>query len=404
MFSSLYSIASWLSWRLLTPISWFNPKIRQLLRSRKQSQNLKVGKRKYWFHCASLGEFEMLRPILGQLLRQIGKDNVVITFFSQSGYDQVVKQEEYRDMVMYLPWDNVSQVKKFYENYTPEIAVFLRYELWYNLLKIGLEQEVKFYLVNGRFRPDHFVFKAWAKPYLKLLHKFKSLYCSDYRSLECLEQAGLTNAEFTGDTRYDRVLEISESLEEFSDLERFKGQEKLLVMGSSWAMEERMMAEIYHQLEGCKLLIAPHDVSEAHLLSIETEFAAYSPKRWSLSDFNDFDRVIIVDTIGILSGIYRYADISFIGGGFKGALHNITEAAVWGNYILFGPDTKKFPEAGDFIEAGFAKTVSNKRELLDTIRTFIESDLQKDIKDKAKAFVQSQAGASDLVFQRILTS
>ena len=402
MFSFIYQITVSIAVAMLQMVSVFRPRIRLFLHLRKEHQAPKPAPKKYLIHCASLGEFEMAKPIIEHLVQRHGKEAILLTFFSPSGLEHVKRMDNYSQMCAYLPLDRANEIRDFLVRYKPEKIILVRYELWFNLLRIGLKMGIDFYLMNARFSKGHFIFSLLGRPYLNLLKSFKWIFCSDTNTQKLLEKRALKDFSYFGDTRFDRVLEIASSAKENPEIERFIDGKKAIILGSSWWAEEEMMNDIFHEFEGLKLIIAPHDIKEEHLIQIETLFAAYNPKRFSSGDFGKFDQVLVLDSIGLLSSMYRYANIAFIGGGFKGALHNIIEPAVWGSVIFFGPDTEKFPEAEQFIQSGFAFEVSKSPELKDLLQSLLQDEKRMEqLKNNAAEFVQAQAGASEKIIQQL---
>ncbi|PCJ65231.1 MAG: hypothetical protein COA58_10250 [Bacteroidetes bacterium] len=400
MFRFAYIIASFKAGILLPLISIFSPKIRRFSAERKNGKKPKTGRVEYWIHCASLGEYEMALPLIEQLLKNISKDKILITIFSPSGYTQAIKGE-YADRLMYLPIDTLRKANKFYQEYAPQKAIFIRYDFWYNFIKQGQKRGTSFYLVNGRFQSNHFFFKWFGKPYLNLLRKFKGVYTSDKSSYEILKAHKVEQAQFLGDTRFDRVVAITKSAKTYDDIASFKGDRKLLMLGSSWQPEEKLVAHLLAtNPPNLAILIAPHDLKRVD--EITESLKKYSPKKYTSNNFGPLDNVLILDTMGMLSSMYQYADFTLIGGGFTGALHNILEPAVWGSHISFGPKTEKFPEAQDFVKIGFATKVSDEDEWVSKITSLInDEESLASLKLKAKKYTTSHIGVTKRIINNI---
>ncbi|MDG2454199.1 MAG: glycosyltransferase N-terminal domain-containing protein [Bacteroidia bacterium] len=399
MFRILYIITIYIA-RLLLPVAGlFVKKAKTFNQERKNSQKVPVAKKKYWIHCASLGEYEMAVPIISELLKSNLLDDILITFFSPSGYTQAIKGP-HSSSIMYLPIDQLSLVKQFYKDYAPQRAIFIRYDFWFNFIHEGQKRGIDFYLINGRFQGDHFILTTSGKPYLRLIKNFKKIYTSDEASAKILNTHTVA-AEFSGDTRYDRVAEIVNSAPEYPDIADFIGSRKLLVVGSSWEEEE----ELIHQLlqdkpQNLAILIVPHDIKRSD--KIVAQLKPYSPKKYTEQDFSLADDVLIVNTIGMLSGLYRYADFALVGGGFSGALHNILEPAVWGCHLFFGPRTQKFPEAQNFVEAGFAHKIESAEKWIDLLSNLLHTeDALTTNKTKAKVYCESMMGSTSHISQDI---
>jgi len=334
----------------------------------------------------------MAIPVLNELLKSHSLEDFVITFFSPSGYEQV-KNGPHASRIMYLPLDTSKNVKQFYKNYNPQKALFIRYDFWYNFIQYGQKNDTKFYLINGRFQSEHFIFGLFGRPYLKLIRKFENLFTSDKISSELLKKIN-ERTHFVGDTRYDRVAEISKTAKDYPNIKNFKGNRKLLIIGSSWEKEETLTKNLLDtEPENLAIIIAPHDIQRTE--QILEVFKSYSPKRYTHADFDEKTSVLVLDTIGMLSESYRYADFSLIGGGFHGALHNIIEPAVWGNYISFGPQYQKFPEAQDAVEHGFGFSITDQNQWIEMIHDLLKNDQKLDkVKKLSRDFVINQKKAT----------
>ena len=370
----------------------FSSKIKNFLIARSNSNSPTHGKVKFWIHCASLGEYEMAIPVLNELLKSHSLEDFVITFFSPSGYEQV-KNGPHAPRIMYLPLDTSKNVRQFYKKYNPQKALFIRYDFWYNFIQYGQKNDTKFYLINGRFQSEHFIFGLFGRPYLKLIRRFENLFTSDKISSELLKKIN-ERTHFVGDTRYDRVAEISKTAKDYPNIKNFKGNRKLLIIGSSWEKEETLTKNLLDtEPENLAIIIAPHDIKRTD--QILEVFIPYSPKRYTHADFDEKTSVLVLDTIGMLSESYRYADFSLIGGGFHGALHNIIEPAVWGNHISFGPQYQKFPEAQDAIEHGFGFSITDQNQWIEMIHDLLKNNQKLNkVKKLSRDFVINQQKAT----------
>lgn len=407
MYSALYTAIIFI---LIHVLAFFNfigfvpEKVKRFFLERRHAQLPQKGKTIYWIHASSLGEYEMALPIIRELIKNgINKGDLLITFFSSSGYKQAVKGE-YAERIMYLPLDNKSSVKQFYKDYSPEKALFIRYDLWYNLILEGIKNQTQFYLVNARFTENHFIFNWYGNPYAKLLWSFNRIFCSDQNSHKLLLSKEFTNTSYTGDTRFDRVSQIAAEAKTYNSISTFKGFRKLMLLGSSWQEEEELLAKLVGKVpSGLCYIIAPHDISRS--LEISEKFNQYQPKLYTEDIFAAEDSILILDTIGMLSSVYQYADFAFIGGGFRGALHNILEPAIWGCHISFGPKVEKFPEASDIVNAGFALSVSNESDWIqEIIQLSEENDRLDQIKKTATSFVSENMGVVQKMMPEITQS
>lgn len=400
MFTFFYQLFLKLVLGLLHFIGLFFKKINLFLKERESACYPNKGVRKYWIHCASLGEFEMAIPLIKKLLIEHDLSDLVITFFSPSGYKQAIKGK-YSEAIMYLPFDTRKNVQDFYKNYSPSTAIFVRYDFWFNYINEGLKQGVKFYLINGRFTHNHFIFKWFGVVYKQLLQQFEMLFVSDKISQEVLARLGFNNVQWTGDTRFDRVAEIAAEATDFKQIDQFKGAEKLIVFGSSWPEEEEFALKLAKEKrEGLKILIAPHDIKRSD--EILEKFKEFKVAKYSdLQEASEPD-ILIIDNIGMLSRIYRYADFAFIGGGFSGKLHNILEPAVWGCPLFYGPRIDKFPEANDFIEAGFGFIVNEEAQFLEKVTGSLNNPVQLiQVIERSKKFANGQIGATEKIYESI---
>lgn len=400
MFGFLYHGLWRLAALLLPVVSFFSKKIRIWSAARNIGQKPLFQTKKFWFHCASVGEYEMALPLISSLIQKHGIDAILITFFSPSGYNYAIGKE-YQSVVMYLPKDTAQEVSEFYARYRPQIAVLVRYELWYNLLKIGLSKGVKFYLINARFGNHHFLFKSLGKPYQKLLHRFSHIFASDQVTATLLKHHGFNNISFVGDTRYDRVFEITKTKKSYPILEQFKNNLPLVVLGSSWPTEEQWMADFLEKNKtGVKTIVAPHDISPDRIQTVANTFK--NTKAIIYTEIGDRDtsqyNVLILNTMGMLSSVYQYADVAFVGGGFSGALHNIIEPGIWGCALTYGGNTDKFPEAKDFVNAGAAFIAQDSDSWAHELKAILNSPKTlATMKEKAKIFSAGNLGASQKI-------
>ena len=400
MYKITYNFTVSLTAFLLPVIGVFSPKVKQFISTRAQANTPSKTDVKYWIHCASLGEYEMAVSLINELLKTHSLDDILITFFSPSGYEHI-KNKPYASRSMYLPLDTLKNVKAFYNNYNPAKALFIRYDFWYNFIQYGQKNNTQFYLINGRFQPDHFIFSRYGRPYLKLIQKFENLFTSDKTSCKLLEEYN-KHTHFVGDTRYDRVANTLETAREFADIVKFKSHKKLLIVGSSWEKEEALTKKLLDTSpDNLCVIIAPHDIQRTD--QIIKEFKLYSPKRYTNADFDEETSIVVLDTIGMLSELYRYADFSLIGGGFHGALHNIIEPAVWGSHISFGPNYHKFPEAYDAIDHGFGFALTNENQWIEMIHNLLKEDHKlQEIKKVSSDYVITQQKATEKIAGYIL--
>ena len=362
-----------------------------------------------WFHASSLGEFEQGRPMMEKIKAEHPEYKILLTFFSPSGYE-VRKNYNGADVICYLPFDTPYRVKKFLDVANPSIAVFIKYEFWGNYLQELKHRNIPVYIISSIFRRDQLFFQWFGYPYRKMLYCFTHLFVQDDRSAALLKEFGITNVTVTGDTRFDRVLDVRNQARELSPVEHFVcegGKEKklTLVAGSSWPQDEEILIPYFNEHPEMKLIIAPHEIHREHLMYIESLLKRPSVR---LSDvFHDQSLAegkdcLIVDSFGLLSSIYRYGTIAYIGGGFGAGIHNTLEAAVYGIPVLFGPKYHKFKEAKDLIKVGGGFSVSDKQsfcEKMDELLTYHE--VLEAAGESAGQFVNGNVGATDKILRII---
>lgn len=357
---------------------------------------------RYWFHCASLGEFEQARPLIERLKAAKTSNSIVITFFSPSGYRQRFDYE-LADAVLYLPLDTPSNARKLQNYIQADTAVFIKYELWYFHLKELHKRGIPVFLVSAVFREKQFLFSFLGKWLFGLLKAYKHIFVQDTNSLELLQKKEVSNVSLSGDTRFDRVKQNALNVKINERISRFKSDKKLLVLGSSWQPEEDILAELLEadRLADIKIMIAPHDISEMHIEELLKKFNAWSATRYTGTEETDNPRILILDTIGHLASAYVYSDIALIGGGFGKGLHNILEALAFGVPVCFGPGVEKYPEAAWAREAGVAAVINNSEELAVLVQKWLDEE-HETLKVKCTDFIHCHAGASDLILKSML--
>lgn len=362
-------------------VSLFNTRARDWTAGRKNilqsiGSALRAGERRVWFHAASLGEFEQGRPVM-ESFRQANPDvKIILTFFSPSGYN-VRKNYQGADYVFYLPADTPKNAVAFVSVIDPVAAVFIKYEFWYNYLRVLNERHIPSILISGIFRPQHHFFRWYGRFFRKMLRFFDHLFVQDQASASLLNGIGIDNVTVSGDTRFDRVVEIAAKAEPVEVVSRFSQEERVLVAGSSWPGDEEIIARFRSANPGrFRYIIAPHEVDRRNVDRIAglfgtgcIRFTEYPHSSHSGSD------VLILDTIGILSSVYRYSYVCCIGGGFGKGIHNILEAAAWGKPILFGPNYQKFREATDLITLGGAKSFDSYEQFETDVNKWIDSEV-----------------------------
>ncbi|MBK7626831.1 MAG: 3-deoxy-D-manno-octulosonic acid transferase [Bacteroidales bacterium] len=389
-------------------IAPFNSKAKLWAEGRKNwekkiTDKIKPGERTMWIHCASLGEFEQGRPVIEALREEIPSLKIVLTFFSPSGYE-IRKNYAGADCIIYLPSDTPGNSSKFIKLVNPEFVIFVKYEFWNNYISAVYEKDIPLYLVSGIFRPGQSFFKWYGSFFRKMLRKFEKIYVQDERSQGLLKGIGLTNSEVAGDTRFDRVKQLTGTAREIPQLEHFRGKEKMFLAGSSWKPDEEIIAQyINNSPDKMKWVFAPHEIDSAHIDRLEKLFSVKVARFSQFSEKSADARVLIIDNIGMLSSAYKYASIAAIGGGFGKGIHNILEPACWGIPVLFGPKYKKFKEAVDLINAKGAMTFDSFEKFSDILDNWLSDELfyLKSAKT-AGEYVNNNTGATDVIIKEII--
>ncbi|HOO69313.1 MAG TPA: glycosyltransferase N-terminal domain-containing protein [Bacteroidales bacterium] len=373
-------------------------KIKSVFKDREQKDPL------LWIHCASLGEFEQGRPVMEAFRKQHPAMRIVLTFFSPSGYD-IRKNTPLADHVFYLPPDSPRNARRFLELIKPSLAVFVKYEFWYFYLKNLKKRNIPTYLISARFRPSQPFFKKYGTPFRFMLTCFTHLFVQDQSSRELLEKLPGLSLPVTvaGDTRFDRVAEIAthdNTPERFRQLIR----EPVLVAGSTWPQDEDILVRLLHDHPNMQLVLAPHEIHSKHLDSIRHKFEKWHPLFFSkIQPSASAPRVLVIDSIGMLSSLYRYATYCYIGGGFnKSGIHNALEAAVYGKPLLFGPNYHKFKEACDLVDKGAAVGFQDYSECSKALKKWMDDPgLYPEAANAAKTYVAENTGATALMLQKM---
>ena len=419
--------------------SLFNEKVRKMWRGERDAfrvlrEKVDPEARYLWFHAASLGEFEQGRPLMEEIRRTHPELKILLTVFSPSGYE-VRKNYEGADIICYLPLDTIRNARRFLRLVRPEMAFFIKYEFWYNYLHILKHRGVPTYSVSSIFREGQVFFRWYGRQYSRVLKCFTHFYVQNEKSQELLASIGLTNVTIVGDTRFDRVLQIKKKHEaslsspidsslktlEASGASRASGP-YVFVAGSSWPPDEEIFIRYFREHPEWKLIIAPHVIGEDHLQQIEkllegkqviryTKASLSSPDGNTIGSFLKTSEAaegasgsaLIVDCFGLLSSIYRYADVTYVGGGFGVGIHNVLEAAVWGKPVIFGPNNQKFQEAQGLKACGGGLEISSYEDFYRVMDNF-EHNPQAiiDAGCQAGTFVASLAGATERILADVL--
>lgn len=358
-----------------------------------------------WFHAASLGEFEQGRPVMEALKKKEPATRILLTFFSPSGYE-VRKNYAGADYILYLPSDTPRHARQWVEHIRPDAAVFIKYEFWYNYLHQLHQHHIPTYLISALFRKEQPFFKAWGGLHRRMLRYFTRLFVQDEESVRLLASIGITATQKTGDTRFDRVKQIADAAQRIEKVEKFLGQAPAVVCGSTWPPDEDILTDyINHDHSAFKWIIAPHEIGENHLRTL-TAKCKRKLVRYTNEDarFEEAD-VLVIDCIGLLSSVYRYGQIAYIGGGFGTGIHNTLEAAVYGIPVIFGPKYQKFNEAVDLIREGGGFSIHNAAEFKELSDRFIQTpEATRAAGEKARLYVNSRLGATQIITDTLLKS
>jgi 3-deoxy-D-manno-octulosonic-acid transferase len=397
----LYNLGILGYYLLVKIVSIRNEKARKWIEGRKDifirlRETITPGERIFWFHASSLGEFEQGRPVIESIRKLKPEYKILLTFFSPSGYE-LRKDYKYADYIFYLPLDTKRNASRFIDIVRPEKVFFIKYEFWYNYLTQLKKEGIPTYIFSALFRPSQIFFRPWGKWYLKAIRTYEHIFVQNQESFDILHQYGFKNISVSGDTRLDRVGEISDAAPRLDKLERFCGNQKAIIAGSTWKEDEDLFIPYLNKCaSGQKFVIAPHEVNPQSLeritIALEKPYAFYStasPEELSKAD------VLIVDGYGYLVSVYRYGMLAYVGGGFNSGIHSILEPAVFGLPVIFGPDYQKFQEAHDMLNIGAASCINNYEELENQIDGYL-SDPEKLLNSSALArnYVNKNRGAS----------
>ena len=357
-----------------------------------------------WFHCASLGEFEQARPLIEKLKAQ-QNIQIAVSFFSPSGYE-IRKNYELADVVFYLPADTPKNAAFVLNAITPDLVFFVKYEIWLHYIKVIKQRSIPMYLISATFRPAQIYFKWYGAKFKHALKSFDLIFTQDHTSTHILQSNGITNVLMTNDTRYDRVYQTCQNPKSLPIVKAFKQQQPLLIVGSSYAHEEKLAARFFEDNKNIKIIIAPHEISDERIGEVEGIFKNLSSIRYSLADENSVrdKQILIIDNIGLLASIYQYGDLAIVGGGFgKKGIHNTLEAATFGMPIFIGPNNHdKFPEVNILHGAGVLFYISTQEELDSKMLTFINhANLLHDVKRNSSMVMSSHRGATNLILSKV---
>ncbi len=365
-----------------------------------------------WFHAASLGEFEQGLPLIERIRREQPSRKILLTFFSPSGYE-VRKDYKGADVVCYLPFDSPTAARRFIKWARPEMAFFIKYEFWRNYIDVLSKKSIPIYSVSSIFRPGQIFFRWYGRKYARCLRRITHFFVQNERSVELLRTIGVQdNVTIVGDTRFDRVIDIRNAAKPLPIVEQFTRAKEdsnaapfVLVAGSSWQPDEDILLDYVNRHPDLRLVIAPHVVNDAHIQEIEQKLTtpALRYSQATLENVDDY-RVLIIDGYGLLSSIYRYATVAYVGGGFGVGIHNVPEAAVYGIPVIIGPNHQRFAEAVALIANGGCKSIKNAEDFSVIMDDFLENPAHiAQAGSAAGDYIHQNAGATPVIYQHVFT-
>jgi 3-deoxy-D-manno-octulosonic-acid transferase len=390
--------------------SLFNGKARLWVRGRRQQfgrmrQLIPDDRRPcVWVHASSMGEFEQARPVIELIHSQFPSHKIVVTFFSPSGYE-IRKNYDLADAVLYMPLDTPRNARRFLDIVKPQVALFVKYDFWFNFLSELNKRNVPTFIFSTIFRPSQYFFKWYGLWFRRQLGTFTHFFVQNEESKTLLQSIGFENVTITGDTRFDRVAKIASTAKSDDIVERFINGKPVVMAGSSWPPDEQILQQfIATTPHDVKLIVAPHEIDESHVSQIKRLFgkmAVCYTEATSETDFSDV-KVLIVNTMGMLSSLYRYSHIAYIGGGFGKGIHNILEAVVYGTPVCFGPNHSKFQEAKDIIALGGGAVVFSANGFSYIVNNWLsDNELWKETSDICRQYTQANIGSAEKIFETV---
>lgn len=359
-----------------------------------------------WFHASSLGEFEQCRPVIDAFKKQYPDYKIFVTFFSPSGYE-VRKNYPNADYVFYLPLDTMFNARKFVDMVNPKMAFFVKYDFWFNYMAVLDKRNIPTILFSSIFRPSQYFFAWYGKWFCRRLNAFDHLFVQNKESEKLLKEHGISQCTIAGDTRFDQVMAIAANVKQFPEVMRFVGQSKVLLAGSTWEPDERLLksfADTYSSSD-IKFVIAPHEIHASRIDFLMKLFGNTCVKYSDIANISDLKdyKVLIIDNIGMLSSLYQYAYVAYIGGGFGKGIHNILEALAFGKPVCFGPKYQKFQEAKDIVNLNGGWSVGDEKSLNKALTDLFDSDeLYNKASDVCMHYVQDNKGTSDTIINMVM--
>lgn len=417
----LYNIIMYIYQAGIAIYSHFNEKVKKMWIGERAAfgvlqKQVEPNVKYIWFHAASLGEFEQGRPLIEKIKKEYPNYKILLTFFSPSGYE-VRKNYEQADIVTYLPIDTVANAQRFLRIVRPVMAFFIKYEFWYNYLHILRHRNIPVYSVSSIFRPNQIFFRPYGRQYAAVLKCFSHFFVQNDLSKSLLAKIGINNVTVVGDTRFDRVLQIKDNSKKLPLVDKFIGNQdvklangvtnslhRVFVAGSSWLPDEEIFIKYFNEHNDWKLIIAPHVIADTHLRQILQLLKGKKVVLYTeATETNVADAdVLVINCFGLLSSIYHYGDVAYVGGGFGAGIHNVLEAAVWGLPVVFGPNNKRFAEAQGLLASGGGFEIDNYEKFALIMDRFCsDKDFLQNSGNTAGCFVKQLSGATNKVFSDI---
>ena len=387
-----------------------NEKAKHWVQGRKNlfnrlSDALQSNERRIWFHCASLGEFEQGRPLIERFRIKYPEIKIVLTFFSPSGYE-IRKNYSGADYIFYLPVDTKSNARKFISLVSPEKIFFVKYEYWFHYFNEAGKENIPVFLVSAIFRPGQRFFHWYGGFFRKMLKTVAHFFVQDENSMQLLNSIGLLNVTITGDTRFDRVLEVASKPKSIPLAEKFKGGKNIFIAGSTWEKDEEILVDVFPKLlaRGYRIIIAPHEINRKKINQLVGSLQGFKVIKFTEANeetISSFE-ILIINNIGMLSSLYKSATMAYVGGGFGTGIHNILEAAVFGMPVFFGPEYHRFREANDLVNSGCAFSIKSSEELSLLLKVFLEDQEKLNTASiVTKKYVYDRKGATDKILDFI---
>ncbi len=386
----------------------WNPKIQRWVEGRRGlmeriRKSIPADEHIVWFHAASLGEFEQGRPVIEAVRAQLPDHKILLTFFSPSGYE-IRKNYSGADYVFYMPFDTPGCAEEFIRTVKPEIAVFIKYEFWLNHLAALRASSCRTFLISAIFHPKAIFFRPWGGAWRKALTTFETIFVQNENSQKLLAEIGFNNVMVAGDTRFDRVAKLCEAATRIDTVEQFKNEQTMVVAGSTWGPDEEAMIDSINAHPEVKWVVAPHEMDDQRIDNLMSRVKG-GAIRYTRTDDADLAKyqVMIIDTIGILSAIYNYADMAYVGGGFGVGIHNTLEPATFGVPLAFGPNYTRFREACELIERGAARSISSAKEFEQWLSDMLtDQTLRTQSGNASRTYVAQNCGATDTIIRTII--